>query len=63
MKSLLLILVCLFSGLTHSAEAANSVENDSVKDLETHKAASGLVHRTDLVTFFDYYAGNEGRRS
>ncbi len=30
--------------------------------LEKHKAASGLAHREDLVTFFDYYDVDEGRK-
>ena len=29
--------------------------------LEKYKAGSGLAHRTDLVTFFDYYEVDEGR--
>ena len=35
----------------------------STQELETYKAASGLAHRTDLVTFFDYYEVDEGRRA
>ncbi len=38
-------------------------ENDgSTQELEAYKAASGLAHRGDLVTFFDYYEVDEGRR-
>lgn len=29
--------------------------------LEAYKAASGLAHRIDLLTFFDYYEVDEGR--
>jgi len=29
--------------------------------LETYKATSGLAHRTDLLTFFDFYEVDEGR--
>src|SRR5687768_571680 len=29
--------------------------------LEQNKAGSGLAHRTDLLTFFDYYEVDEGR--
>ena len=35
--------------------------DDGSETLEKHKAASGLAHRTDLVTFFDYYEADEGR--
>jgi gluconokinase len=35
--------------------------DDSTQELEEYKAASGLSHRTDLVTFFDYYEVDEGR--
>lgn len=34
----------------------------STQELEAYKAASGLAHRTDLLTFFDYYEVDEGRR-
>ena len=37
-------------------------DDGSTQELETYKAASGLAHRTDLVTFFDYYEVDEGRR-
>lgn len=30
--------------------------------LEKNKADSGLGHRTDILTFFDYYDYDEGRR-
>jgi hypothetical protein len=33
----------------------------STQELEGYKASNGLAHRTDLVTFFDYYAVDEGR--
>ncbi len=34
----------------------------STQELENYKAQSGLAHRTDLATFFDYYEVDEGRR-
>ena len=34
-------------------------DDGSTQELE---AASGLAHRTDLVTFFDYYDVDEGRK-
>ena len=37
-------------------------DDGSTQELEEYKAASGLAHRTDLVTFFDYYEVDEGRR-
>ena len=37
-------------------------DDGSTQELETYKAASGLAHRSDLVTFFDYYEVDEGRR-
>ncbi len=37
-------------------------DDGSTQELETYKAGSGLAHRTDLVTFFDYYEVDEGRR-
>jgi gluconokinase len=37
-------------------------DDGSTQELEQYKAASGLAHRTDLVTFFDYYEVDEGRR-
>ena len=38
-------------------------DDGSTLELEAYKAGSGLAHRTDLVTFFDYYEVDEGRRS
>ena len=38
-------------------------DDGSTQELESYKAASGLGHRTDLVTFFDYYEVDEGRRT
>ncbi len=35
--------------------------DDATPNLEKQKAESGLAHRTDLVTFFDYYEVDEGR--
>ena len=37
-------------------------DDGSTQELEAYKAASGLSHRADLVTFFDYYEVDEGRR-
>lgn len=36
-------------------------DDGSTQELEEYKAGSGLGHRTDLVTFFDYYEVDEGR--
>ncbi len=35
--------------------------DEATPGLEKNKADSGLAHRTDLVTFFDYYEVDEGR--
>jgi hypothetical protein len=35
--------------------------DDAAPTLERQKAESGLAHRSDLVTFFDYYEVDEGR--
>ena len=37
-------------------------DDGSTQELEAYKTASGLGHRTDLLTFFDYYEVDEGRR-
>ena len=37
-------------------------DDGSTQELERYKASSGLAHRTDLVTFFDYYEVDEGRK-
>ncbi len=37
-------------------------DDGSTQELEAYKAASGLAHRDDLVTFFDFYEVDEGRR-
>jgi len=38
-------------------------DDDTVtKSLEEFKAGSGLAHRSDIVTFFDFYEVDEGRR-
>jgi len=37
-------------------------DDGSTQELEKYKVASGLAHRTDLLTFFDYYDVDEGRR-
>lgn len=36
-------------------------EDGSTQELETYKASSGLSHRKDLMTFFDYYEVDERR--
>ena len=35
--------------------------DDATPGLEKNKADSGLAHRTDILTFFDYYEVDEGR--
>jgi len=37
-------------------------DDGSTQELESYKAASGLADRADLVTFFDYYEVDEGRK-
>jgi hypothetical protein len=37
-------------------------DDGSTQELEAYKAASGLAQRTDLLTFFDYYEVDEGRK-
>ena len=37
-------------------------DDGSSQELERYKAASGLAHRTDIMTFFDYYEVDEGRK-
>jgi hypothetical protein len=37
-------------------------DDGSTQELEAYKIASGLGHRTDILTFFDYYEVDEGRR-
>ena len=37
-------------------------DDGSTQDLERHKASSGLGHRTDILTFFEYYEADEGRK-
>ena len=37
-------------------------DDGSTQELEAYKATSGLAHRKDIVTFFDYYEVDEGRR-
>ncbi len=37
-------------------------DDGSTQELEEYKTGSGLGHRTDLVTYFDYYEVDEGRR-
>jgi len=35
--------------------------DEATAGLEKYKAASGLAHRQDLLTYFDYYEVDEGR--
>ena len=35
--------------------------DDATAGFEKYKAESGLAHRTDLLTYFDYYEVDEGR--
>lgn len=37
-------------------------EDGSTQELERYKAASGLAGRSDILTFFDYYEADEGRK-
>jgi hypothetical protein len=37
-------------------------DDGSTRELERYKAGSGLAHRTDIMTFFDYYEVDEGRK-
>lgn len=37
-------------------------DDGSTQELAAYKAGSGLAHRADLVTFFDFYEVDEGRR-
>jgi gluconokinase len=37
-------------------------DDGSTQELERYKASSGLAHRKDLLTFFDYYEVDEGRK-
>jgi len=37
-------------------------DDGSSQDLERNKASSGLAHRTDILTFFDYFEVDEGRK-
>jgi hypothetical protein len=38
-------------------------DDGSTQELERYKASSGLAHRKDLLTFFDYYEVDEGRKA
>ncbi len=37
-------------------------DDGSTLELEQYKASSGLADRTDILTFFDYYEVDEGRK-
>lgn len=37
-------------------------DDGSTQELEEYKKSSGLSHREDIVTFFDYYDVDEGRK-
>jgi Domain of unknown function (DUF5069) len=38
-------------------------DDGSTQELERYKSSSGLSHRQDILTFFDYYEVDEGRKS
>jgi gluconokinase len=37
-------------------------DDGSTQELEAYKASSGFADRTDILTFFDYYDDDEGRK-
>ena len=37
-------------------------DDGSTQELQKHKASSGLAQRGDILTFFDYYDVDEGRK-
>jgi len=37
-------------------------DDGSTQELESYKTSSNLAHRSDIVTFFDYYETDEGRQ-
>jgi hypothetical protein len=37
-------------------------DDGSTQELDAYKASSNLSHRSDIVTFFDYYETDEGRK-
>ena len=37
-------------------------DDGTTQELEDYKAGSGLAHRAEILTFFDYYDVDEGRR-
>lgn len=37
-------------------------DDGSTEELERYKVLSGLAHRADIMTFFDYYEVDEGRK-
>lgn len=37
-------------------------DDGTTQELESYKASSGLAHRSDLLTFFDFYEVDEGRK-
>jgi hypothetical protein len=49
------------SGAVYALEFTPRAGYDATPTLEKQKAESGLAHRADLVTFFDYYEVDEGR--
>lgn len=38
-------------------------DDGSTQELERYKGSSGLAHRKDILTFFDYYEVDEGRKT
>ena len=47
----------------HVSASSAELSSRGTAELERYKTASGLAHRNDLLTFFDYYEVDEGRRS
>ena len=47
---------------THARKRGWRDDDGGTAALEKHKAASGLAHRADIATFFDYYDVDEGRK-
>jgi hypothetical protein len=37
-------------------------DDGTTQELERHKTSSGVAHRADILTFFDYYEVDEGRK-
>jgi len=37
-------------------------DDDATQALQRNKVSSGLAHRDDILTFFDYFDVDEGRK-